>query len=867
MKLRFLLPAVLVAAGAVYAQAPSNFDDCDRFVLQHPDEAQGYRCYVALAGRNNGWDDAARRLDALVAVDPDNHLAKLALASLEARRGGDRAEPLYLESIQAFRDGEMPSREITARLEYAGFLSFRSRTVESDEQRQAAMSIAIREGDPLLSAIVSIDLARSEYFQAAYEAAERRLLKVRETVFKDGDLYQRARWLGMAGSVRWGMARFSEALQDFHDQAEIFVLLNDPYEESVARSNVVLLASNVSQPPYTEETLQRLITLIGEAQDAAQRGGNRGVEGKLELYLAQLVPDAVAVRRHLEQGLAICREVNDREDMLLATRLLSESLLGQEPRDPERGLKLLQSAVTIAEQSGSPQDLARTRIVQATVQWDLLRNGDDAAGDREAVIGLSIAALDAIEAIRDSQSGGTVRARTFSPWTFFYKRIIDELLLSAETDPLPDDPDLAFRITERMRAQVFLEELDAVDAGREPDQLPWSGLSGIGLVQERLGEDEAILSFVVKVDSSISQNYSTGSWLTVLTRSDRQVYRLPSGAELQGMVDLTLGAIRNRDGSELSGLERLSQDLLSAPLHDLSEAVDHLIIVADGPLHRVPFAALVEGRYRISQAPSVAAWLHWTGEQVEPAAKPASVWIDPLISGANAEAIRRGPPLGRLPYAALEARSAEEALGRGTQVHGGSRATEARFKGTALGEFGIIHVAAHAVVDDLHPDLSGIVLASGEGEDGLLQVREIVNLDLTGRTVILSACRSASGATLEGEGVLSLARAFFVAGAQAVVANLWPVRDDEAAAFSADLYRHLGEGKDIASALTHARRDRIEAGDSTEAWAGTVLFGNGRVVPFDGEARQPWWSWLWLVLIAGIMAAYAGFRGARLQRR
>jgi CHAT domain-containing protein len=171
------------------------------------------------------------------------------------------------------------------------------------------------------------------------------------------------------------------------------------------------------------------------------------------------------------------------------------------------------------------------------------------------------------------------------------------------------------------------------------------------------------------------------------------------------------------------------------------------------------------------------------------------------------------------------------------------------------------------MVDDLHPDLSGIVLASGEGEDGLLQVREIVDLDLTGRTVILSACRSASGATLEGEGVLSLARAFFVAGAQAVVANLWPVRDDEAAAFTEDLYRYIGEGEDVASALALARRDRVAAGDSTEAWAGTVLFGNGRVRPFGGEAHQAWWSWLYVVAIAGILAVIAGFRGRTLQRR
>jgi hypothetical protein len=588
---------------------------------------------------------------------------------------------------------------------------------------------------------------------------------------------------------------------------------------------------------------------------AARRGGNRAVQGKSELYLGQLAEDDLTARRHLERGLKIQRELNDQEDLLLATRLLAENLVEKEPRDPERGLILLESAVEIAEQSGSPQDLARTRIVQATVHWRLSRIGKDAAEGRETAIRLSVKALDAIEAIRDSQSGGTIRARTFSPWAFFYTRFIGYLMERHENPVSQDDLNLAFQVAERMRAQVFLEELDAADAAQDETALPWSGQPGIDQVQSRLGDDEAILSFIVGADTSINQQYRSGSWLTVLTRNRSQVYRLPPGAEFQGAVDLTLGAIRNRDGTEQAGLNRIFRDLLEEPLQALPETITDLIVIPDGPLHRLPFNALVDDRYHISHAPSVAAWLHWAEEQVEPAARPAT----------DAESIRRGPPLGRLPYAVLEARAAQTALGGGIQVHGSSRATESGFKSSSLGDFGIIHIAAHAVVDDLHPDLSGIVLATGDGEDGLLQVREIVDLDLTGRTVILSACRSASGATLEGEGVLSLARAFFVAGAQAVVANLWPVRDDEAAAFTSELYRYLGEGEDVASALTHARRDRIAAGDSTEAWAGTVLFGNGRVQPFDGEADNSWWSWLWLAGLAGILTVVAGFRGFLLQ--
>jgi CHAT domain-containing protein len=642
----------------------------------------------------------------------------------------------------------------------------------------------------------------------------------------------------------------------------------------VARSNIALLASILHPLPYTQEAAARITRLVEEARATAVRGGNRAIEGKSELYLAQLKFDLPEMRDHLQRGLTLCRETGNLSDALLAYRLLSESLVWNEPQDPERAMELLQEAVQIAEAAGSLQEVARNRIVQSNLHWKLLRDGNDAARDRDEAIRVSLSALDAIEAIRDSQSGATARARTFSPWVFFYSRFVGNLLWPPEAVPSPEDADRAFRVAERMRARVFLDELDAADAGREADDLPWSGLPGISKVQERLEDDEAVLSYLTE-DLWMKEVFTGGSWVTFITRNHVKMYSLPQRTDLAAAVDLTLGSIRNRDGSERAGLERLYRDLLDAPLRDLPAGVNHLIIVPDGPLHRLPFGALQQprqdeplgARYRISLVPSLAAWLHWTDVEVQPPSRPALAWIDPDIDGTDRTGNERSRELGRLPYAALEARAARDHLGNGVQVFAAEQVTEHRFKEAALRDHEIVHVAAHAVVDDLHPDLSGIVLVGGGGEDGLLQVREIVSLDLGGRTVILSACRSASGATLGGEGVLSLARAFFVADAQAVVANLWPVRDDEAAAFSADLYRHLGEGQDLATALASARRDRVAAGDPTESWAGAVLFGNGRIAPFASGVRRTRWSWVHLAILAGILAVLAGFRGITLHRR
>ncbi len=181
----------------------------------------------------------------------------------------------------------------------------------------------------------------------------------------------------------------------------------------------------------------------------------------------------------------------------------------------------------------------------------------------------------------------------------------------------------------------------------------------------------------------------------------------------------------------------------------------------------------------------------------------------------------------------------------------------------------MIHLAAHAVVDDDHPERSAVVLAPGDGEeDGLLQASEIAGLDLRGKVVILSACRTASGAVLEGEGVMGLARAFFEAGARAVVGSLWPLRDDDAAALMEQLSRELARGQPVAAALADARRERLAAGAPTAAWAGLVVLGDGDAAPLAarrGEAgAAPRWLW-WLVPTA--VLAGAGFLAYRVVRR
>jgi CHAT domain-containing protein len=128
------------------------------------------------------------------------------------------------------------------------------------------------------------------------------------------------------------------------------------------------------------------------------------------------------------------------------------------------------------------------------------------------------------------------------------------------------------------------------------------------------------------------------------------------------------------------------------------------------------------------------------------------------------------------------------------------------------------------VISAKRPERSAIILAGG---DGALTMSDIAALDLGGRLVVLAACQSADGGVLDGEGVQSLGRAFFLAGARTVVASLWPLRDDDAVALFASFYRHLDGGASVADALASAKRERLASGAPAAAWAGVVVLGDG----------------------------------------
>jgi CHAT domain-containing protein/tetratricopeptide (TPR) repeat protein len=333
---------------------------------------------------------------------------------------------------------------------------------------------------------------------------------------------------------------------------------------------------------------------------------------------------------------------------------------------------------------------------------------------------------------------------------------------------------------------------------------------------------------------------------------------------------------------------RLYHDLVEPLLAAVPPEVNRLVIVPDGVLYDLPFEALSVVRsglpdryliqdFTISYAPS-ATTLAALGS---PRRRGSAATAD-LLAFANPARRGEGSSTGRsvsraiydaqdlavgpLPYSELEVRAIRRYAARDSEVFTGPEATEARLRRADPNRFRILHFATHGLISPQYPSRSALVLASlgSEENDGFFQAREISNLRLASDLVVLSACRTARGRVLAGEGVQSLARAFFYAGARSVVASLWNVNDRSTADLMAAFYRHLSNGEPKAHALRSAKLDLLAKSNFSlpRFWAPFILIGDSsEAVPITTAAPWTGWPWVATVVVGVALAA------ARLRRR
>jgi CHAT domain-containing protein len=360
-------------------------------------------------------------------------------------------------------------------------------------------------------------------------------------------------------------------------------------------------------------------------------------------------------------------------------------------------------------------------------------------------------------------------------------------------------------------------------------------------VQEALDPGTVMLSYSVGQEQTHLFVVTQGRELQVETLEVGRQALEKDVNRFRQLIDQTqAGSSLGAEG--LGWFSRRLYDLLVEPAEKWIAAGDRIVFVPDGPLHLLPFAALIrkDGRHLVEWKPlstvlsgTVFAELKKQRRDTVAVAEPSSrQWVafgDPWFPPRLAE--RRPEEIGefrlrsfstraqlrwkRLPQSRREVEEIATLFPADRRLTYLDReASEERAKAVGR-DARIVHFATHGFVDDRSPFDSGLVLSIPEelteGRDnGLLQVWEIFeSVRLDADLVVLSACETGIGEIRGGEGIIGLTRAFQYAGARSVLASLWRVEDEATAELMQRFYRHLRAGKAKDEALRAAQLELI----------------------------------------------------------
>lgn len=399
------------------------------------------------------------------------------------------------------------------------------------------------------------------------------------------------------------------------------------------------------------------------------------------------------------------------------------------------------------------------------------------------------------------------------------------------------------------------------------------------LLELALGEERSFL-WVVTATSFASHILPPGPELEEQARTFYQLLDARA-RQLDGSLKERQERLIAADAALERAAARLSDDLLAPVAAHLSHR--RLFTVMEGALSYVPFAALPKPRgsvrpsdagpcvepcplvvdHELVSLPSASLLAVLRSETSRKRApRTLAVMADPVfdrgdprlarsvrmpggVSEKGSGQARRARPdpsvdplarrFSRLRFSQREAEAIVALLpGEDSLLATGFAASRRAVLEGELAGYRIVHFATHGLLNSRFPDLSALVLSlvdeEGRSVDGFLRLHDIYNLDLNAELVVLSACQTAVGREIRGEGLLGLTRGFMHAGARQVLASLWSVQDRATKELMARFYEHLLRRDLPASeALRRAQVElwRDERFRSPYYWAGFILQGDG----------------------------------------
>jgi CHAT domain-containing protein/tetratricopeptide (TPR) repeat protein len=437
--------------------------------------------------------------------------------------------------------------------------------------------------------------------------------------------------------------------------------------------------------------------------------------------------------------------------------------------------------------------------------------------------------------------------------------------------------ELAALTTELARLQADYQEVSEAIRARYPAYGQMT--RPVGWMLQQIQEQ------VISDDQTVLLEYSLGaeqSYVWAVTHDRIRSYRLPAGARINEAAQRVYRMLAappdlNPSNDLDNALQELSAMVLSPVAAELNKR--RILIVADGTLHYIPFQTLrspqasgdaLVADYEIINAPSasILGELRKAATGRQPT-KVLAAFGDPVFASNYAQrkdAAEAGPTLAMqsldaarlqnalrdvelnagsagerfdpaaikpLFYARRELATLRDAASGGeTFISSGFAASRDQLLGTDLSPYAILHFATHGLLDPKRPENSGLLLSTvnreGQAQNGFVGLQDIYGLRTPVDLVVLSACQTALGKDVRGEGLLGLTRGFMYAGASSVMASLWKVDDEATAELMHQTYVNMLQKEMTPAAALRAAQNTIRQRQEWRSpyyWAGFTLQG------------------------------------------
>lgn len=701
---------------------------------------------------------------------------------------------------------------------------------------EKALDIDHRQGDGDGIVARLNNIGNIYYFRGQYQDALRAYQQAMDTLQGAGaqtwNPQRRQLTIANLATLYQRLGKEQEALQYYRQLTESpQALPRSEYAQLLLNEGV--LYRRMGDPVKALERYRLAQTIFATGQN---RDSEIGAFRNIGIVLALDFGDLEGARASFTQAMNLARQSSDTRGIVQAALYRAEVVrrLGRRGESGED----LQIALEGAQKSGLVEEEWKS-------QYGLGRLAES-AGDSPSARGWYRQALAGIETVRAGMRRTTLRSEFLGD-----KRDVYDAAIGLELRQTNPPLGAIFTLMEHSRARALEDRLQ-----------PFGQETSIQRVQDTLHAGTVFVEFWV------GNGGIAALWIT---NSNAGVVRpLLHGPLAEKIADF--------EKSLQSGDERwkgLSIDLGSRLLVGIP-AAKHLIVAPDGPLNMLPFEALTapeSGRLVIedrdvSYIPAARFLTRETGGprgNQPPWRTQLVAYGDPPLSGTDM--LGRAEHWQPLHASADEIHSIAGMLPGQSEVYLGAAAQKHRLLGQRFAGGSILHFSTHAVVDSENPDRSRILMASDSGgtTPGYLFQQEIYDLHLKGVDLVtLSACETARGPIVRGDGVRAFSQAFLAAGTAATVTSLWQVEDRATAEFMKQFYYFLARGQTKSEALRSAKLRLLYSNSRLAGpsyWSTFILNGDG------WNPCAAFFPWSWLVGAAGAVILSAGIWLALRLRR